>query len=125
MYQEFFYKNQNLTQKEYFYRKKKVKNMIYQSFEERAVELAMSYMDPLNLIFSCLALIIFSFAAYQKPELRLFIPAFGCTTLSIVLMIAGWNEGEAVSVLIAGIIAVTAILVYRKLMLNKNISTQI
>lgn len=94
--------------------------MIFSSFEERAMDLVMSYMDPLNLIFSCLALIIFTLAAYQKPELRLFIPAFACTTLSIVLMIAGWDEGEAVSVLIAGMISITAILVYRKLMLNKS-----
>ena len=100
--------------------------MIFQeSFEDRAVELVMGYMDPLNLIFSCLALIIFSLSAYKKPELRLFIPAFALTTLSIVLMIAGWNEGEAVAVLSAGIISITAILVYRKIMFNKSISTQI
>ena len=90
--------------------------MIFQqnnSFAEDAVEYVMVYIDPVVLIYYLIAISIFVFATYNKPELRMFIITFSCIVLSVLMMMVEAYDAEAFFIFISGISSVFSILYYR------------
>lgn len=82
-------------------------------FEEEAVEFVMTYIDPVLLTYYLIALGVFIFATYNKPELRMFVLTFGCIIMAIIMMMLHAHEGEAIFIFISGIASVFSILYYR------------
>ena len=82
-------------------------------FEEEAVEFVMIYIDPVLLAYYLIAVGVFIFATYNKPELRIFIVSFGCIIMSIIMMMAHAHDAEAIFIFLAGISSIVSILFYR------------
>ena len=82
-------------------------------FEEEAVEFVMIYIDPVLLAYYLIAVGIFIFATYKKPELRIFNISFGCIIMAIIMMMVHNHEGEAIFIFLSGITSVLSILFYR------------
>ena len=82
-------------------------------FEEEAVEFVMIYIDPVLLAYYLIAISVFIFVTYNKPELRLFTITFGCMVMSIIMMMSHAHDAEAIFILLAGISSIFSILYYR------------
>ena len=82
--------------------------MIFQ--EESLME---TVIDPMLLIFFCVATAIFVLSSYKKPELRLFSVTLICMTIALVFCMLTIEIIEASFVVIASGVSILATLMLR------------
>ncbi len=69
--------------------------------------------DPMLLIFFCVATAIFVLSSYKKPELRLFSIVLICMTIALVFCMLAIEIVEATFVVVASGVSILATLMLR------------